>query len=163
MYLAETLRPSTGKTDSAQHFFLRPATESDFPEIRALIRQVRINPTGLDWRRFTVADNGSRQMIACAQLKPVAGGLTELASLAVRPGYRHLGIARSLIEHLLADAPRPIYLTCRSSLGKMYEKFGFQTLETEDMPAYYRRLQKLAGIFMGLTRRNETLLVMKLG
>jgi N-acetylglutamate synthase-like GNAT family acetyltransferase len=161
--LAETLNSSPGQTHSARPFSLRLATEADFPEIRALIRQVRINPTGLDWRRFTVAVNGSGEMIACAQLKPVPGGLTELASLAVRPAYRHLGIARSLIEHLLADAPRPVYLTCRSTLGKMYEKFGFRVLETGDMPVYYRRLQRLAGIFMGLTRRNVTLLVMKLG
>jgi N-acetylglutamate synthase-like GNAT family acetyltransferase len=161
--LAEKSTPSTGQTDSARRFSLRPATEADFPEIRALIRQVRINPTGLDWTRFTVAVNGSGEMIACAQLKPVPGDLTELASLAVRPAYRRQGIARSLIEHLLADAPRPVYLTCRSSLGKMYEKFGFRSLEKEDMPIYYRRLQRLAGIFMGLTRRNVTLLVMKLG
>ena len=102
-------------------------------------------------------------MIACAQLKPVPGDLTELASLAVRSAYRHQGIARALIEHLLAVAPRPVYLTCRSGLGKMYEKFGFRVLETEGLPDYYRRLQRLAGIFMSLTRRNETLLVMKLG
>ena len=34
---------------------LRPATAADFPAIRALIRRVRINPYGLDWRRFLVA------------------------------------------------------------------------------------------------------------
>jgi N-acetylglutamate synthase-like GNAT family acetyltransferase len=144
-------------------FSLRPATETDFPEIKALIRQVRINPAGLDWRRFTVAVEGSGQMVACAQLKPVPGGLTELASLAVRPAFRHQGIARALIEHLLAGAPRPVYLTCRSSLGKLYEKFGFRALEADETPAYYRRLQRLAGVFLELTRRNETLFVMKLG
>jgi N-acetylglutamate synthase-like GNAT family acetyltransferase len=144
-------------------FSLRPATEADFPEIRALIRQVRINPMGLDWRRFTVAVNGSGEMIACGQLKPVPGGLTELASLAVRPDYRRRGIARDLIEHLLQQAPRPVYLTCRSGLGKMYEKFGFQTLAADETPQYYRRLQRLASIFIGLVRKNETLLVMKLG
>ena len=149
--------------DLARSFSLRPATETDFPEIRALIRQVRINPTGLDWRRFTVAVNELGEMIACAQLKPIPGDLTELASLAVHPVYRHQGIARALIERLLADAPRPVYLTCRLSLGKMYEKFGFRVLGTEDVPDYYLRLQRLAGIFMKLTRRNETLLVMKLG
>lgn len=144
-------------------YFLRPATEADFPEIQALIRKVRINPMGLDWRRFTVAVNSSGEMIACAQLKPAPGSLTELASLAVRPAYRHQGIARALIEHLLAEAPRPVYLTCRSGLGKMYEKYGFRTLEAGETPAHYRRLQRLAGIFMGLTRQNEGLLVMKLG
>ena len=157
------MTPSTGLTDPDRKFSLRPATEADFSEIRVLIRQVRINPTGLDWHRFTVAVNESGRMIACAQLKPVPGGLTELASLAVSPAYRHQGIARSLIEHLLAVAPRPVYLTCRSDLGKMYEKFGFRALETEDLPVYYLRLQRLARIFVGLMRRNETLLVMKLG
>jgi N-acetylglutamate synthase-like GNAT family acetyltransferase len=144
-------------------YILRPATEADFPEIKALIRKVRINPTGLDWRRFTVAVNGPGQMIACAQLKPVPGGLTELASLAVHPAYRQKGIARALIEHLLAYAPRPVYLTCRSGLGKMYQKFGFRVLEADETPAHYLRLKRLAGIFMGMTRQNETLFVMKLG
>ena len=143
-------------------YFLRPATEADFPGIKSLIRRVRINPTKLDWRRFTVAvsDGG---LIGCAQLKPVPREITELASLAVYPKYRHQGIARALIEQLLADAPRPIYLTCRSGLGDMYQKFGFRILEDEEMPVYYRRLQRLAGLMMELTRRNETLLVMKLG
>lgn len=102
-------------------------------------------------------------MIGCVQLKPVPRDLTELASLVVRPAYRHQGIARALIEHLLTDAPRPIYLTCRSGLGAMYEKFGFRTLEVDELPVYYRRLQRLAETFMKLTRRKESLLVMKLG
>jgi N-acetylglutamate synthase-like GNAT family acetyltransferase len=144
-------------------FSLRPATETDFPEIRALIHQVRINPTGLDWRHFTVAVEGAGQMIACAQLKPVSGGLTELASLAVRPAYRHQGIARALIEHLLAIGPRPLYLTCRSGLGEMYAKFGFRVLESKETPPYYRRLQRLAGIFLGMRGKSESLFVMKLG
>jgi N-acetylglutamate synthase-like GNAT family acetyltransferase len=161
--LVETSTPSKGQAGSVRRFSLRPAAEADFPEIKALIRQVRINPTKLDWRHFTVAVNGSGQMIACAQLKPVPSGLTELASLAVRPPYRHQGMARALIEHLLVDAPRPVYLTCRSNLGGMYEKFGFRVLETDEMPPYYRRLQRLAGLLMELARRGESLLVMKLG
>ena len=151
-------------------FFLRPATENDFPNIKALIRQARINPTKLDWRRFTVAvlgpglpEEDGAEVIGCAQLKPVPRGLTELASLAVRPAYHHQGVGRALIEHLLASAPRPVYLTCRSGLGELYAKFGFYVLEADDMPVYYRRLQRLATTFMELTHRDETLFVMKLG
>ena len=102
-------------------------------------------------------------MIACGQLKRVSGGLTELASLAVRPAYRHLGVARALIEHLLADAPRPVYLTCRSGLSGFYEKFGFKVMDADEMPAYYRRLKRLVGLLVELTRKEETLHVMKLG
>lgn len=160
--MAETSTPSRGQASSARRFSLRPATEADFPEIKTLIRQVRINPTKLDWHRFTVAVSGG-DLIGCAQLKPVPGGLTELASLAVQPSYRHQGIARALTEHLLADAPHPVYLTCRSGLGELYEKFGFRALANDETPVYYRRLQRLAGLLMELSRRGETLLVMKLG
>jgi len=142
-------------------FILRPAVESDFPSIRALIWRARINPTGLDWRRFTVAVSGSG-VIGCGQLKPVPGGLTELASLAVEPAFRRQGVARALLEHLLDGSPRPLYLTCRSGLGGFYEKFGFVAVAPDDLPPYYRRLQRLAGLLMELARRGETLLVMKL-
>jgi N-acetylglutamate synthase-like GNAT family acetyltransferase len=147
---------------SLTDYFLRPAIEADFPEIKKLIRKVRINPTRLDWRHFTVAVL-DRRMIGCAQLKQVPGGFMELASLAVEPAYRYQGVAHALIEHLLADSPRPLYLTCRSSLGDLYAKFGFRVVEAEDMPRYYKRLQRLANTLMDLTRRGETLFVMKLG
>lgn len=160
--MARTSTPSKGQAGSVRRFSLRPATEADFPEIKALIRQARINPTRLDWRRFTVAVSEG-DLIGCAQLKPVPRDLTELASLAVGPAYRRQGIARVLMEHLLVDAPRPVYLTCRSDLGELYEKFGFRALEVDEMPPYYRRLQRLAGLLMELSRRRETLLVMKLG
>jgi N-acetylglutamate synthase-like GNAT family acetyltransferase len=143
-------------------YSLRPATEADFPAIKALIKEAHINPTRLDWRRFTIAVLGE-DVIGCIQLKPVSGDLMELASLVGHPSHRHQGIARALIEHLLSDAPRPIYLTCRSGLEEFYEKFGFQKLDVEDMPAYYRRMKRLVDIFVKLTHRNETLLVMKLG
>ena len=150
-------------------FRLRPAAEADFPEIKALIHQVRINPMGLDWHHFTVADLGPAHsqvegsgMIGCVQLKPVSDGLTELASLVVKPEHRHQGVAHTLIEHLLVDSPRPLYLTCRSSLGAFYEKFGFHVVESREMPRYYNRLQRLANTLMGFMRPEEMIFVMKL-
>jgi N-acetylglutamate synthase-like GNAT family acetyltransferase len=143
-------------------YSLRPATKADFPVIKSLIKQARINPTKLDWRRFTVAVAGG-EVIGCIQLKPIPKDLMELASLAIHPSHRHQGIARALIEHLLSDAPRPIYLTCRSGLKGFYEKFDFQNLDVDDMPVYYRRMKRLVDKFVQLTHRNETLLVMKLG
>ena len=143
-------------------YFLRPASASDFPAIKTLVWGARINPTKLDWRRFTIAALET-DVIGCVQLKPVPRDLIELASLVVHPNYRGQGIGRALVEHLLDKASRPLFLTCRSGLGKLYEKFGFRALEREEMPIYYRRLHGLAGKFMELVRQNETLLVMKLG
>jgi len=142
-------------------FSIRPAVQDDFPEIRALIRAARINPLGLDWRRFVVAIHCDG-LAGCGQLKPVPGGVTELASLAVQTQFRRQGVARALIACLLDSSPRPLYLTCRSGLGPFYEKFGFLTAPSERLPAYYQRLQCLAGLMMGLSGRAETLLVMKL-
>lgn len=149
---------------------LRPAVEADFPTIKELIRKARINPTRLDWHRFTVAvtrfapsGDEKSELVGCVQLKPVPGDLVELASLVVRPDFRGQGLARKLIEHILAEAPRPLYLTCRSGLREFYEKFGFRALETDEMPRYYARLQRIIGTLTQLTLRNETLLVMKMG
>jgi N-acetylglutamate synthase-like GNAT family acetyltransferase len=139
---------------------LRPATVADAVDIKSLIRLVRINPTGLDWKRFLLASSADGELVACAQVKPHADGTLELASLAVRPAWRGRGLARRLVEQLLSQLPRPLYLTCRSSLGIFYGRFGFRTLASDELTPYFRRLQRLADMF--LFRKDETLLVMKL-
>jgi N-acetylglutamate synthase-like GNAT family acetyltransferase len=144
-------------------YALRPATKSDFLAIRTLIREARINPTGLDWRRFTVAVSSPGEVIACGQIKPVPGGLRELASLAVRSEYRRRGIATDLIRHLCSGAPRPLYLTCRAALGEFYRQYGFMPVGVEAMPHYYRRLQRLVSAFLKASGSADGLLVMKLG
>ena len=117
---------------------------------------------GLDWKRFVVAVNDRDEMVGCGQLKPHGKDILELASLAVYPQFRGQGVARAIIEHLLADSPRPLYLMCESSLGPLYEKFGFRRIEYDEMPRYFQRISKLAGIVTTLARRDERLLVMKL-
>jgi amino-acid N-acetyltransferase len=139
---------------------LRPATEKDFPAIKDLIHRVGINPMDLDWRRFVIAVDLSEKMLGCGQLKPHGKDIIELASIAVEPSFRNQGIAHAIIEHFIARAPRPLYLTCRSRLGLFYEKWGFRSIEPDEMPAYFRRLTRLAkvlGVFI-----NEKMLVMKL-
>ncbi len=143
-------------------FQLRRAVEADSVPIRELIHLVRINPIGLDWKRFIVAVAPQGQVIGCGQLKPHGADVLELASIAVQPDYRKQGVARAVIEHLLARSPRPLYLTCRSRLGPFYEKFGFQALTSNEMPRYFRRIQRLAGMVNALARSGESLLVMKL-
>ena len=141
---------------------LRPARETDFPTIKALIHEVGINPTGLDWRRFTVAETPDGQFIGCGQLKPHSDGTLELASLAVIPSQRGKGIARVIIQKLMADAPRPLYLTCRSQLGPFYEKFGFRGISGDELPKYFRRISKIAGLVSALHLIQDKLLVMVL-
>lgn len=61
---------------------IRPAVEADQPVIRAIIRAAFINRTGLDWRRFLLAEDQGR-IVGVGQVKPHADGSRELASLAV--------------------------------------------------------------------------------
>jgi N-acetylglutamate synthase-like GNAT family acetyltransferase len=141
---------------------IRPARESESGQIKELIHLTGINPTGLDWKRFVVAANDRDEMIGIGQLKPHGTDILELASLAVYPDHRGKGIARAIIEHLIANGPRPLYLMCESSLGSLYEKFGFHAISYEEMPRYFQRISKLAGLATTLLQRDEHLLVMKL-
>jgi amino-acid N-acetyltransferase len=143
-------------------YTLRPARESEASQIRDLIRLSGINPMGLDWKRFILAVNDRDEMIGCGQLKPHGKEILEMASIAVYPEHRGKGVARAVIEHLLKDSPRPLYLTCVSSNGPLYQKFGFVSIPYEEMPRYFQRLSKLAMALMSLRNRNDELLVMKL-
>ncbi|HSG25314.1 MAG TPA: GNAT family N-acetyltransferase [Anaerolineales bacterium] len=142
------------------HFSLREATQDDSAAIRALVLEGGINPTGLDWTRFVVAEDQSGTVVGCGQLKPHRDGSLELASLAVKETQRGRGVARALIEQLIAHHDGILYLMCRSGLGPLYEKFGFYTLEYDEMPRYFQRVSKLVGVLNAVRKTNETLLVM---
>lgn len=142
-------------------FHLRRAAAPDAAAIRQLIHDVRIYPIGLDWRRFLLAVTSEGELIGCGQVKPHGDGTRELASIAVVPSWRGRGVARAIIERLLADHPGALYLTCLASNGPFYEKFGFRSIGQDEMPPYFRRLAHLAGIFGALRLSPEQLLVMK--
>jgi len=141
---------------------IRPALESESTPIKDLINLVGINPTGLNWKRFIVAVNESGQVIGCGQIKPHGGDIRELASIAVLPEYRGQGIARAVIEMLLLENPRPLYLMCIAHNGPMYEKFGFESIGSSQMPRHFRRIKKLFDIADVFRKSEEQLLVMKL-
>lgn len=143
-------------------FTLRPARESESRVIKDLIHLTGINPMGLDWKRFIVAVDDQDQVLGIGQLKPHGADILELASIAVYPDHRGKGVARAIIEHLLQNSPRPLYLMCESSNGALYEKFGFRTIAYDEMPRYFQRISRLAGLVTSLARREEHLLVMKL-
>lgn len=143
-------------------YTLRSARETDFASIKELIHVGGINPMGLDWKRFIVAVDPQGQVIGCGQIKPHGQEILELASIAVDPESRGRGVARRIIEQLLFDSPRPLYLMCRSTLGSLYGRFGFRPVGDDEMPRYFQRISKLAGMVASLTRKGESLLIMKL-
>lgn len=142
-------------------FTLRPAKSADFLAIKNLVRTARINPSGLSWPRFVIAQNNFGEVIGCGQIKPHRDGSFELASLVVAENYRGQGIARSLVAHLTANHQGNLYLMCRSSLGEFYKKLGFVSVLEPQMPPYFRRISRLASLVEFLQKEGENLLVMR--
>lgn len=141
-------------------FTLRPATSDDEAIIRDLVNAARINPTGLDWRRFIVVTLSGGEVIGCGQVKPHKDGSSELASIVVASHWRGNGVASAIIEHLVAANPGPLYLTCRSGLGPFYEKFGFRVVSESEMTPYFRRLIRLIKAIGFVALGSEGVLVM---
>ncbi len=146
-----------------EQYHLRPAYEEDSSSILALIKEGKINPTGLDWRRFVVCVTPTGKVVGCGQVKQHHDGCYDLASIAVTQSWRGRGMANAIIHHLLNQHDGPLYLMCRSGLEEMYKKYGFRTLIEEEMPRYFRRVNKVAGIIDTLARDGEYLLVMGRG
>ena len=124
-------------------FTIRPAKKADWGQIRTLVWGERLNPTGLNWQRFVVAVNPDQEVIGCAQVKTHRDKSMELASLVVASDYRGTGVARLIIGYLINAHDGDIYLMCRSSLGELYEKFGFKEIAEPAMPKYFRRISRL--------------------
>lgn len=143
------------------NIILSPAAASDSAAIRTLIHTVGINPTALDWRRFTIATDENGAMLGCGQIKAHGDGAYELASIAVWPRFQGQGVGRAIIMHLLAEAPSPLYLTCRAGLRTYYEKFGFQSLVYAQMPPYFRRLWRITRMVTKLFPRMGSMQIMR--
>jgi N-acetylglutamate synthase-like GNAT family acetyltransferase len=142
---------------------IRKATKKDFHAIRGLILDVHINPTGLDWRHFLVAVTSENALLGCGQIKPHFDGSLELASIAVSVQERGQGVARAVIQELLArETMRPLYLMCRSRLESLYVKFGFRTIDPKDMPLYFQRVKRAERIFNSRAQAEDRLSVMRL-
>jgi N-acetylglutamate synthase-like GNAT family acetyltransferase len=145
------------------NYIIRPATRDDSRTIRALIHTVHINPFGLDWRHFVVAVSPTEVFLGCGQIKPHSDGSRELASVAVKKQAQGQGVARAIIQELLAsEKQRPLYLMCRASLGSLYVKFGFHAIEALEMPPYFWRISRAERIFNSKAHPEDRLLVMRI-
>jgi N-acetylglutamate synthase-like GNAT family acetyltransferase len=162
LYSLPQLNPrSTQIIDFQMNYSIRPALREDATAIRALVRAAFINPLGIHWPRFMIAVDEENRLVGCGQVKVHRDGSRELASIAVAPAWRKQGVASALIERLLAEHAPPLYLTCRPQLGSFYERFGFQVITPDQMPAYFRRVHGLVNWLNRISNRKRGLLVMR--
>ena len=87
---------------------------------------------------FRVSVRGTR-VAGFLVSRVVAEGETELLNLAVAPEFRRQGVARMLVECLVAESPGMVYLEVRESnwaARKFYNRMGFQ--EVSSRSGYYQ-------------------------
>ncbi|MDT8304837.1 MAG: GNAT family N-acetyltransferase [Anaerolineae bacterium] len=138
---------------------IRPAAEADAAQIRKMVGAEHLNPLGLDWRRFYVAE-ADGEIVACVQLKP-HGKVRELASLVVAPSWRRRGLGRSMVAFAQARAAPPLWLTCRSTLIPFYDACGFhEVTELSKMPPYFALVRSLFDLAMVARLSRTSLAVM---
>jgi N-acetylglutamate synthase-like GNAT family acetyltransferase len=125
---------------------IRVAVAADRHRIRAMVVGAGLLPTGLDWRRFLVAEEGGR-VVGCVQMRRHRDA-NELSSLVVAREQRGRGIARMLIDELLRREAGVVHLMCHERLIEFYRRFGFAVIDA-DLPGALRR-KRAAGRFFGM-------------
>lgn len=145
-------------------FTIRWANEKDAQAIKAIVRSAGINPLGIHWQRFLVAEDdtagagrGACRIVGIGQIKVHGDGSRELASIATVPDRQGEGIAtaiiRSLLEMSASAGTGRLYLTCRGHMEHFYERFGFRRVDRlEDAPTHFRRLMRAGQLLFALAR-----------
>ena len=125
---------------------LRRAAEADQERIKQIIHEANINPLGLDWQHFWLAESEG-MVVGTGQIKVHGDGTRELASIAVIPSHQHQGIASLIIRTVLQDETGPVYLMCQQLHETFYNQFNFQVITTDQLPTSLRRINRAMRIF----------------
>ncbi|MFZ0546269.1 MAG: GNAT family N-acetyltransferase [Candidatus Promineifilaceae bacterium] len=142
-------------------FKLRAASTADQPTITQMVKGAHLNPMGLNWQRFTLAETPDGRIIGCVQHKHHRGDVIELASLVVVKEWRRKGVARRLIDHIKETAGSPLWLMCVSQLTGFYQQFGFRRVTLkEPMPTYFRWILRMFFLIDRFSPPHQTLAIM---
>jgi N-acetylglutamate synthase-like GNAT family acetyltransferase len=103
---------------------VRPAVAADQDAIVALARSERVNPMGLHWPRFFVAERDGA-LVGAVQMRLHHDGAHELGTLVVAPQARNQGIAAQLINALLSRNRGRVFMVTGRKHAEHYARWGF--------------------------------------
>ncbi len=93
-----------------------------------LIYEIQIR----DYSNFWVIDyNGST--VGCAELR-IKKKYSLIFNLCIQKDYRHQKLGSAMVEHLINEANKPLYLSCFKELIPFYTRFGFVAIPPDDLP-----------------------------
>jgi N-acetylglutamate synthase-like GNAT family acetyltransferase len=129
---------------------LRSARVADQWQITRLILRHQLNVLGIGWENFTVAVDEHDQFVGCGQIKS-HGEVDELASLVVVDEWQGKGVAKLLMDELIARSRRPLWLMCESPLTPYYTGFGFREVQqAAKLPNYFQSIYWATRLALGL-------------
>jgi len=101
--------------------------------LRKKVLLAALDPTQFDPSRFWVGE-AEGKVVACGQLRPF-GPVLELGSLVVDRPWRGRGVGSAIVDRLISQADRPLYLECLGeNLPRFYRRFGFVEVSWADLP-----------------------------
>lgn len=132
----------------SQSFTIRPATPSDLVAVEALLQQNELPIVGVKpiIKDFLVAESG-KDLIGVVGMEYCCNyGL--LRSTAVNPEWRSKGIARQLVERIIAQAEsrgiNALYLLTTTA-ERYFPSFGFTKTTREAVPAEVQETDEFRG------------------
>ena len=134
--------------------FVRVATADDQQPIVRIVHAARINPSGLRWPQFVVAQRAGA-IIGVGQVKQHRDGSRELASIAVVPECQGQGIGSVIIRALLLRERRPLYLMTATHNEGFYQRFGFCVISPAALPRSLAFEMCVGRLYIGLRSRLE--------
>ena len=145
------------------HYTMREGRSRDRKVIRRIITSRRLNPFGINWRRFLVAVDPRGRIVGIGQLKSHRHGSVELASIAVLRRYERKGVAREIIETLIRRSGEGLWLSCLRKMREFYHQFGFYEVPAKyTAPSYYRMIAKVSSIATLFGGVNQQVIVMRI-
>ncbi|MCL6436107.1 MAG: GNAT family N-acetyltransferase [Leptolyngbyaceae cyanobacterium HOT.MB2.61] len=119
-------------------YTLRPACAEDIGTIRKLVLSALLDPTQLRWSQFWVMEQEGK-IIACGQLRNFPDA-QELGSVVVVSALRGQGLGSQMVQHLVEQATKPLYLECLGQrLARFYAQFGFVPVSWQELPPSLKR------------------------
>jgi ribosomal-protein-alanine N-acetyltransferase len=118
---------------------IRRATEADLPDIRRILAASPEAAQWFDIKRPTLVAQMDGTLCGFLTWLELPAREVEILNIAVDPLSRRRGIATALVQEVIRNSPKAIYLEVResnSAARKLYQALGFQQLTVRE--AYYQ-------------------------
>lgn len=116
--------------------YLRKPKKKELPAIEKILKAEKLDAEDLDQHKMLIAEK-RKKIVGIARLKPVDKDSSEFASLWVHPKHRREGLARELLEALMAKQGRgKLYVMPCEKLVNWFLGLGFH--EAKEIPKFFK-------------------------